>query len=121
MVGLSIKFLMRDPLWSVSHVCGICCPTFVLHVSRAIVKCVTGCAGLQNSQRWELNRGLINEYLHLFPLSHLSPCENQENTFDRVTIANLKACNESTLDKHPLHNRRLSMCSQEIKNTLERV
>lgn len=35
--------------------------------------------------------------------------------FDRVTIANPKHCNESTLDKHPLHNSRLSMCRQEIK------
>lgn len=113
MVGLSIKFLVRDPLWSISHVGGICCPTFVT--------CITGCAGLQNIQRWELNRGLINEYLDSFPLTHLSPCENQENTFDRVTIANPKPCNESTLGKHPLHNRRLSMCSQEIKTTLERV
>lgn len=96
-------FLLREPLRSISHVAGICCPTFVLHMSRAIGTCVTGRAGLQNNQRWELNRGLINEYLLSFPLTHLSPCENQENTFDRVTIANPKPCNESTVDKHPLH------------------
>lgn len=34
-----------------------------------------------------------------FPLTHLSHCENQENTSDRATMENPKPCNEPKEDK----------------------